>query len=170
MKTVAGLVLLGMLSTVPGRAQTSLTDSQTLQAILAEMRGLRNEARLGQTSQILLAEMLMQQNVVTRAQQKRDEMKNRATQAQDNERNIAAQVARFDENAAAAVDPQQKKQFAQMEEQMKMQMANLKAQEPDRTNDLQDAESALRKEQDTLAGIQEQLNDVVKKLQPAGGR
>ena len=170
MRSLAGLVLVGMLSVVPGHAQTSQTDSQTLQAILAEMRALHDDVRLGQTTQILLEELQMQQNVVNRAMQKRDDMKTRAAQMQDNEKNIVAQMARFEDGAAAEVDPQQKKQFALMQEQMKSQLASLKVQEPDRANDLQDAESALRKEQDTLAGIQEQLNEVVKKLQPVGGR
>jgi hypothetical protein len=45
-------------------------------------------------------------------------------------------------------------------------MAMFKSQEDDAASAQQDAEIQLRKEQETLDGIQDQLNDVVKKLQP----
>jgi hypothetical protein len=49
-------------------------------------------------------------------------------------------------------------------------LASLKSQEQDRANDLAEAESRLTKEQDALSSIQDQLNAVVKKLQPAASQ
>jgi hypothetical protein len=176
MKHFAALVLLVGLGVRPGLGQAvqatepvraAQADSATLEAILTELRGIHNDERLNGTTQILLTEMVMQQGVVTRVQQKRDDAKNRVSQVQDQERAMATQAARFEDSANATIDPVQKKQMTQMEDQMKQQVTNLKAQEPDRANDLQDAETALRKEQDTLSGIQDELNDVVRKLQPA---
>jgi hypothetical protein len=141
-------------------------DSATLEAILVELRGIHNDERLNGTTQILLTEMVMQQGVVTRAQQKRDDAKTRVQQMQDQQRAVNAQITRDDDMANAAIDTAQKKQFTQMMDQMKQQLTMLKAQEVEHGNDLQDAETALRKEQDTLSGIQDQLNDVVRKLQP----
>jgi hypothetical protein len=167
MKHAATFALLAVFSVLPGIGQTpTQTDSQTLEAILVEMRGLHNDVRLSQTTQILLTELEVQQTQVNRAMQKRDDAKTKVTQLQENQKNIAAQLARFDDNASATTDPQQKQQFTQMQDQLKLQMTMLKSQEQDRANDLQDAETALRREQDTLAGIQDQLNAVVKKLQP----
>jgi DNA repair exonuclease SbcCD ATPase subunit len=167
MKHAATFAVLVIVTVLPGFGQTpTQTDSQTLQAILAEIRGLHNDVRLSQTTQILLTELELQQTAVNRAMQKRDDAKNRVTQLQENEKNFTAQMARFDDAANATTDPQQKKQLSQQVEQLKNQLTGFKTQEQDRASDLVDNETALRREQDTLAGIQEQLNAVVKKMQP----
>jgi len=161
MGKVAMVAMVALLSAVPGWGQDQ-SDSQ----MLIEMRGIHNDVRLSETTQILLTELEIQQTAVTRAMQKRDDAKNRVTQLQENEKNFAAQVARFDDLANTTTDAQQKKQFAQQVDQLKSQLTLFKTQETDRANDLLDTENALRKEQDALQGIQDQLNDVVKKLQP----
>jgi hypothetical protein len=178
MRTIAALVLLVGLGVRPGLGQVeqavqaapaermSQADSATLAAILTEVRGIHNDVRLSETTQILLTEMEVQRGVVDKAIVKRDNARQRVQQTQEQEKAVAEQMTRFDDNANATLDPVQKKQFSQMVDQMKQQSTMLKAQEPDRQNELQDAETTLRKEQDTLTGIQDQLNDVVKKLQP----
>jgi hypothetical protein len=167
MKHAATFALLAIVTVLPGFGQTQTqTDSQTLQAILVEIRGLHNDVRLSQTTQILLTELELQQTTVNRVMLKRDDAKNRVTQLQDNEKNFTVQMARFDDAANATTDPQQKKQLTQQIDQLKTQVTAFKVQEQDRASDLVEAENALRREQDTLAGIQEQLNEVVKKMQP----
>jgi predicted nucleic acid-binding Zn-ribbon protein len=151
-----------------GQAPTQ-TDSQTLKDILTEMRALHNDVRLGQTTQILLTEMEVQRGVVDKAQEKRDDARNRASQLQMTEKQFAAQIAQNEESAKSmTLDPARQKQLADQTQMMKMNMANFKSQEDDAASAQQDAETQLRKEQETLDGIQEQLNDVVKKLQPTG--
>jgi hypothetical protein len=167
MKSVAALVLVVGLGVGAAYGQASPSDTQTLQAILAELRGMHNDLRLSQTMQILLAEMQLQQSVVNKAQDKRDSLKNSLDQVQLQEKNIPQQIAQFEERADASIDPAQKKQMLQVEEQIKGQLPMLKSQEQERSNDLVDADNKLRKEQDALSGIQDQLNTVVKKLQPA---
>jgi uncharacterized phage infection (PIP) family protein YhgE len=169
MKYAAMLGVLAIFSALSGFSQTSqpnASDSQTLKEILIEIRGLHNDVRLSQTSQILLAELEVQQTAVNRAIQRRDDAKTKLAQVQTNQKNIATQLARFEENAAATSDPVQKKQLTQMQDQFTANLATLKNQEPDAANDLQQAEIALRKEQDTLQGIQGQLDDVIKRLEP----
>ena len=62
MKHAATFVLLGIIGVLPGFGQaTAQADSQTLQAILVEIRGLHNDVRLSETTQILLTELEMQQ-------------------------------------------------------------------------------------------------------------
>jgi hypothetical protein len=164
MRFGAMVVLLGVLGV--GTALGQSQDSETLQAILTEIRGLHNDVRLSETTQILLTELEVQQTAVNRAMQKRDEAKTKLSQLQDNEKNTAAQLARFTDSVSTTTDPQLLKQLTTLQDNFKSQLAGMKAQEPDRGNDLLDADNALRKEQDTLAGIQEQLDAVVKKLQP----
>ena len=160
---IAGLVVLGILSAVPCVGQS---DTQTLQAILAELRGMHNDIRLSQTTQILLAEMQLQQTVVNRAQQKRDDLRTGVEQLQNQQKGAVANLAQIEERVNATLDPAEKKRMQEAGEQIKSQMANLKSIEQQRSNDLADAESRLVKEQDALNNIQDQLNVVVKKLQP----
>jgi len=166
MKQISALVLLGILCTLPGSGQAPQTDSQTLQAILVEMRGIHNDVRLGQTTQILLTEMEVQRGVVDKAVEKRDGQRNRVSQLQLNEKNFAVQIEQDDENLKTTLDPVLQKRLADQQQNLKQNMANFKTQEQDAASALQDAESTLRKEQETLSGIQDQLNEVVKKLQP----
>ena len=168
MKKLAAAVVVGVLGCGMGLGQTpTQTDSQTLQAILVEMRALHNDVRLGQTTQILLTEMEVQRGVVDKALEKRDNARSRVSQLQSTEKNFAAQIAQNEENAKTmTLDPVQQKRFADQAQNLKANMATFKSQEDDAANAQQDAEIALRKEQETLSGIQDQLNDVVKKLQP----
>ena len=146
--------------------QGTMTDSQTLQAILVEMRGIHNDVRLSETTQILLTEMEVERGVVDKATEKRDNARNRVSQLQMNEKNFATQIAQFEENVKATMDPVLQKRYADQEQMMKSNIANMKNQEPDAESALQEAENALRREQEALSGIQAQLDDVVKKLQP----
>jgi predicted nucleic acid-binding Zn-ribbon protein len=169
MRHIATLALLGIFGVVPvvsQQAQPAMTDSQTLQAILVEMRGLHNDVRLSQTTQILLTELEVQQTAVTRAMEKRDDARNKVSNLQNNEKNMTAQIARYDDPTDTTIDAQQRKQMAMMIENFRSNIVAMKSQVLDATNELQDAENTLRKEQDTLASIQDQLNAVVKKLQP----
>jgi hypothetical protein len=145
-----------------------MTDSQTLQAILVEMRGIHNDVRLSQTTQILLTEMEVQRGVVDKATEKRDNARGRVTQLQTQQKTGAAQIPRLEESAKATIDPVQQKRIADQIDNMKTTMELFKNQEPDAENALTDAENALRKDQETLSGIQGELDAVVKQLQPAG--
>jgi cell division protein FtsB len=177
MKHAAALAVLTLFSVLPSFAQSSQagqaaepSEAQTLQAILVELRTMHNDVRLSQTTQILLAELLTQQTAVTRAMQKRDDAKAKLSQLQANERNMTAQIARFDDPSNTTWDAAQRKQMTPMIENFRTSLPAAKAQEQDASNDLQEAEAVLRKEQDALAGIQDQLDAVVKKLQPAANQ
>jgi uncharacterized phage infection (PIP) family protein YhgE len=172
MKYAATFALLAVFGMVPGFSQTSQGQegSETLKEILTEIRGIHNDVRLSETTQILLTELEVQQTAVGKAMQKRDDLKNLVSQLQAQQKNIATQLARFQDNADATIDPVQKKQIEQAKDNFTAQLASMKSQEQDTTNDLAQADGALRKEQDTLQGIQDRLDDVVKKLQPVSSQ
>ena len=128
MKQISALVLLGILCTLPGSGQAPQTDSQTLQAILVEMRGIHNDVRLGQTTQILLTEMEVQRGVVDKAVEKRDGQRNRVSQLQLNEKNFAVQIEQDDENLKTTLDPVLQKRLADQQQNLKQNMANFKTQ------------------------------------------
>jgi chromosome segregation ATPase len=168
MNRIPAFALLAILSALPLSGQTSQSDPQTLQQILSEVRGIHNDVRLGQTSQILLTEYEVQQSAVTRATQRRDDLRTRLTQLQANQKNWDTMIAQNEEKADNTMDPTQKKQLTDQANNLKSTLTSLKKQEQDTANDLQDAETALAKEQSTLNGIKDQLDNIVKKLQPAG--
>lgn len=170
MNRIPAFALLAILSTIPLFGQTSQSDSQTLQQILVEIRGMHNDVRLGQTSQILLTEYEVQQSAVTRATQRRDDLRTRLTQLQANQKNWDAMIAQNEEKADNTMDPAQKKQLTDASSNLKSTLVSLKKQEQDTSNDLLDAENALTKEQNTLNSIQVRLDEIVKQLQPASGR
>jgi chromosome segregation ATPase len=111
--------------------------------------------------------MEVQRGVVDKALEKRDNARSRVSQLQSTEKNFTAQIAQNEENAKSmTLDPVQQKRIADQVQMLKSNMALFKSQEDDAANAQQDVEIQLRKEQETLDGIQDQLNDVVKKLQP----
>ena len=168
MKHVVCLALLAWFSVLPGVAQSDSANTETLRDILSEIRALHNDVRLSQTTQILLTEMEVQRGVVDKATEKRDNARNRLTQLQSTEKNFAAQIAQSEENARSlTLDPVRQKQLADQAQMLKANMANFKSQEDEAQSAALDAETTLRKEQSTLQGIQDRLDDVVKKLQPA---
>jgi chromosome segregation ATPase len=158
--------ILGILGAVPTFAQANPADSPTLQAILTEVRAIHNEVRLSQTTQLLLTELEIQQTAVDRAIQRRDDLRSKVRQIQIDQKDVSGRLANFPENFSEAT-AQETKDAADMRESLRGSLEGLKAQELDRQNDLQDAESALRRQQATLDGIEAQLSDVVRKLQPA---
>lgn len=173
MNRIAALLALAAFTVRPALAQPDppapavQPDSSALQAILAELRSIHNDVRLGQTTQILLTELEVQRSAVDRATQHRDDLRQKLSQVQSNEKNLTIQLAQFEEQAKQTIDPVQLKRLTDLQTQFKAQMAAMAQQEKDHTNDLLDADNALRKEQDTLENIQGQLDSVVKKLQPA---
>jgi len=68
------------------------------------------------------------------------------------------------------LDPVRQKQLADQAQMMKVNMANFKSQEDDAQSAMLDADTALRKEQAALQSIQDRLDEVVKKLQPANSQ
>ena len=76
----ACVAMLALVIVVPCCGQTSQGDSQTFQAILTEIREIHEELRVTETTQILLAEMEMQQSQVNRAQQRVDEAQSKLSQ------------------------------------------------------------------------------------------
>ena len=167
MVRTAALFLFATATVLPGFAQTSSNDSQTLDAILAELRSMHNDVRLGQTTQILLTELVVQRNAVDRATQRRDDLRQRLTQVQSSEKNLTQQQAQLEDQLSKTIDPALLKRYGDTQNQIKAALLSQAQQEKDWSNDLIDAENALRKEQDTLQGIQDQLSGVIRKLQPA---
>ncbi len=153
-------------------AQLSQTDSQTLQAILAELRQMHSELRTqqaqNQAMQILLFQMQTQQSLINHATQRVEDTRAKLSEVQEAERHVTAESIRSEELLRTSTDELEKKTLAAEVERSKSELANLKTSEQDRSATLQQAEAELKKAQDTFDNIEDQLDQLVKILQAPG--
>jgi chromosome segregation ATPase len=164
---VAAVTIFALTLAVPFLGQTSQSDSQTLQAILAEIRAIHNELKVTQTTQILLTELEIQQSVVNRATQRVDEAQSRLSEIKTAEKDNAGEQARLKDALDRRTDPQEAEAIADKVEELKRQAATMATAEQERTSTLQTAQQQLKDAQDSLDDIQNQLNAIVKQLTPA---
>src|ERR1700746_1322256 len=96
----SSFILLGLLFfPVDCFGQTTTGDSQTLQALLSEVRQLRQDLQTttiaGQRAQILIYRLQGQEAAVARASQRLDEARDKLARSQDERKHVAADVKRF---------------------------------------------------------------------------
>jgi predicted nucleic acid-binding Zn-ribbon protein len=155
-----------LVSALSAYSQTSQTDSQTLQAILAELRGIHNDVRLTAISQILLTELQTQQTVVNLASAHVSDIRLQVSNLQADEKRTAAELAHAVDRVGEITDSNEKAAITGEIDRMKSALASLKGREEGLNANLQEAEGELRSAQDTLDGIQKDLNATVKRLRP----
>ena len=164
--------LAGMLLILPtaGFAQSSSTDSETLQALLAEMRQLRQELRTAtlnaQRAQILIYRVQSQQAVVNRLTQRVDAERSSLTQHQSEERRFTSALKRMEDSENGKSEAE-RKQAAEQMAQMKNRLEQLTGEEQDLVTRKMQAEEELRLEQSKLAQLQDTLDRIDKELEQA---
>ena len=145
-------------------AQAGQSDSQTLQAILSELRAIHEEMKTTESSQILLTELQMQQNVVNRAAQHVEEMQAKLSDVRGEQKNDAGELNRLKEQLDRATDQQQVKDFSDKIAELKANISALDAMEQDRSASLDTAQQKLRDAQSSLDEIEDQLSSIVKRM------
>jgi len=148
--------------------QSGATDSQTLQALLAEMRQLRQELRTAtiaaQRAQILIYRVQSQQAVVTRLTQRVDNNGSRLTQNQSEQKMMATQIKRLEDLRDTQNDTERKQTDEQLG-QMKARVEQLVAEEQDMLPRKIGLEEELRAEQTKLAQLHDELDRIDKALE-----
>ncbi|HVT99335.1 MAG TPA: hypothetical protein VHE33_17665 [Acidobacteriaceae bacterium] len=164
----ATVMCLALTAAIPCLAQSGQSDSQTLQAILAEIRAIHQEVKVTQTSQILLTELQVQQTVVNRATQRVDDAQSRLNDIKLAQKENAGEQARIKERLEQPIsDPNEAQALTEHAEELKRQAATMATIEQERTTNLQSAQQQLKDAQDSLDEIQSQLNAIVKQMTPA---
>jgi hypothetical protein len=154
--------------------QTAPSDSQTLQALLSEVRELHEElqsslARM-QKAQVLLIRWQSQQSVVERASQRLDEARAKLAGEQDHQRHIAVDSKRVEEDLSAEQIPAQQKALQDQADRLKADFdASTKMVDQDQQLQI-DCEQKLRNEQDKLDALDAELDDIVKSMGDADGQ
>src|SRR6266481_5236990 len=106
------LLILGLsLIAAPVLGQSASTDSQTLQALLAEVRQLHHELQTttlaAQRAQILLYRLQAQQSVVRRMQERVDDTRSKLAQIHAEQKRLTCAVKQYEDSASHADTPAQ---------------------------------------------------------------
>ena len=164
------LIPLLLLLSAPVFGQSASTDSQTLQALLAEVRQLRHDLQTttiaAQRAQILLYRLQGQEAAVTRASQKVDDARARITEMQSNRAKLTSDIRRHEDFVSGTENsPAERKQVEEVLTQLKGKLASLENEEQQRQTREIEAEDQLRAERAKLGELQEQLDRLEKILQ-----
>lgn len=151
-----------------GFAQSRESDAQTMRDILAEIRGIHEDLRVTQTTQILLTEFEMQQSVVNRATENVDSARTKLLDVQRDQKLVAGELARAEDQLSGASDTDARKHLADAIERNKASLDAMKIEANGRTATLQQMEQRLQNAQDSLENIENELNAIIARLHPVG--
>lgn len=151
---------------VPAFPQASQSDSQTLQAILSELRAIHNDVRWTAISQILLTELQTQQGVVSAATERVNSERLQLSNLQEEEKRESGDLVKLQDKLSDETDSVQKTLLSEAINRLKSVIPDLKVREDGLGANLQTTEGQLRSAQETLDDIQQRLDATVKKLQP----
>jgi len=159
-----------LLISAPVFGQSTSTDSQTLQALLAEVQQLRHDLQTttiaAQRAQILLYRLQGQEGAVARASQKVDDARARITETQSNRTRLTSDIKRHEDFVSGTENsPAERKQVEESLTQLKGKLASLENEEQQRQTREIEAEDQLRTEQAKLGELQDQLDRLEKVLE-----
>jgi DNA repair exonuclease SbcCD ATPase subunit len=147
-------------------AQTTPSDSQTLQSLLTEVRELRQVLQVSlikmQRAQILLSRLQIEEVAVTRASQHLDDSRSRLAEAQLVLKSEAAEIKHLEEDP-----PNGGETPSQVEDalrRVKSDLENAKNEEQKRQTIETDTELQLRTEKDKLSTLESQLDELVREM------
>ena len=153
---------------VPGSAQNRDPNSQTLQEILTELKAIHDDMRVTESTQILLAELEMQQAVVNRATENVDAARSKLLDLQRDQKLFAYELARAEERLDKSTNEDEKKSLTEEIERHKGNAAALKLEEQRRMTTLQEMEERLKTAQDSIESINRELSAIIARFQPSG--
>jgi chromosome segregation ATPase len=158
--------------------QTTPADSQTLQALLAEVRQLRQDLHTttiaAQRAQIHIYRSQGQEAAVARASQRLDDARVKLAETQDQRKNLAAYIEHHEDFGRHTENPPaQRKAIEDELPQLKAQRESLENEEQQRQTREIEAEQQLRTDDVRLGELHDQLDRLDKSLENSrrsGGR
>lgn len=152
--------------------QSAPSDSQTLQALLKEVRDLRQDLRGSlvklQSAQILIARLQMEETALDHAQQRFDDARSKLTEVQSRETHISANITRLQDTLSSDDSGLQKPQIEGALDDLRSELEATKTEESQRQTAEIEAEQQLHAEQGKLGTMEAQLDEIVKGLDNAG--
>ena len=155
--------------------QSPQGDSRTLQALLSEVRQLRQDLQTttlaAQRTQILIHRLQGQEAAVARASQRLEEAREMLSGAQSERKQLAAEIKQHEEfirNTENA--PAQRKEFESRLPEDKARLESFENQEQQQQTREIEAEQQLRAEESRLSDLRDQLDRLDKSLEDASRR
>jgi hypothetical protein len=146
-------------------AQTTSSDSQTLRALLTEVRQLHQDLRVSltrmQSGQILLSRLQIQEVAVSRASQHLDDARSKLAEVQVVMRSETAEIKRFEDAPNTGEDAVQLQDALNRAKSELEASTNLAQQ---RQSIETDAEEQMRTEQEKLSRLESLLDELVEKM------
>ena len=165
------LVLVLSLASPASFAQTSSTELQTLQALLAEVRQLRQDLRTttvaAQRVQILLFRLQVQEAAVARMERRLDDARSNLTQTQLELKRLAAEIKLREDMQSNTQNPAERKELEEVLPRLKAELESLKSTEQQLQARESESEQDLRAEQAKLAVLHGELDMLDKSLENA---
>lgn len=166
------MVSLLVLASAALAAQTS--DSQTLQAILEELRQLRQElagtTMAAQRVQIVLYRLQIQRDAVKSTEQRHDQAAARVNDAERARLEAANGLKSAEDKLASVADDSQRPPAEAQVHEMKRRVEMWTRDEADRRAVEIAADSELKREQAILADLQQKLDELERQLQGNAAR
>lgn len=151
-------------------SNSAANDSQTLQALLREVRELRQDLRTttvaSERAQILLTRLQAQQQAVTAAQKEVDGVRNQQNQAENRHTNIERQIQYYSDQDTedATPDPARRQSLEQEIKRMKEALQEAETQRDSLQANEMRAKDELQVEQSKLAVLQSELDEIDRAL------
>jgi chromosome segregation ATPase len=163
------LILAFLLVAAPARSQTG-SDSQTLQALLVEIRQLRHDLRTttvaSQRVQILIYRVQAQESIVRRVQERVDDTRSKLAQIRSEQKKLAGAFKEIEDSLNNADNPattrkEAEQTMARIKDRLEIQASN----EQEVQAKLTESEDQLRVEQAKLGGLQDQVDRLETQLE-----
>jgi chromosome segregation ATPase len=132
--------------------------------MLTEIREIHEELRVTEATQILLAELEMQQSQVNRAEQRVDEAQSKLSQLKTDRRYFEGELARSEDALRQATEPLQQRQLTESIESLRIAVEKRKTEEQESSARVQQVQELLRNAEEAFDRIQDELNTVIKGL------
>ena len=149
--------------------QTSQTESQTLQALLTEVRGLREDLRANAVAaerlQILVYRLQVQQEATARALHEVDDAKSKLSDAESRTKTLATTLQRLQDARDENAPPSELKSVDDNIAGLKGRLEALQSQEQQAQATETQAEDQLRIEQSKVSELEDRLNEVDRALE-----
>jgi len=149
-------------------AQTASPDTQALQALVTEIRQLRQDLQsttiVTQRVQIVLYRLQTQTALVTRASSRLDDARSLHGNAQSELKRVSGLIPQLEEELKSTQDPEQRKTKEGTLVQVKINIERMIDSEQRTQSREIDAETQYRAEQGKLADLQDQLDRLDKLL------
>jgi len=160
---------------VSGQAfgQMTSSDTQTLQALLTEVRALRQDLRASlnraQSMQILLARFQVQEGVITRASDRLNDASQKLQDTRTKQKELALEVKRL-EDALNTADTAQQADFQDRLKHVKSDLEVMGHTAQQQQAEEIQAEQQLRDEQDKLSVLENQLDELLRVMANSNGK